>query len=426
VKDRQNELLPREGGGHEHFHVTLLPIDVDRLLHSLGGSGSSSSGGSGDNNNHNDSSRARHLFPTGVVERSEICDDGDDDDDGASVNAGINAGINAGAVLAAYYFDGMPQRIFRLRMYTLYCPEDEIENEIENENAIENENERGQNNDASTSSSSSKPPIIQMKLFTLDKSLEGKLRACSESAVEDWENILQDHLLQNFNDSHDDGDDDGDGDGVGDAQQNIQDIFQEMHRCDIQWTFEPDEIRHAYVKDYSPHQTDESSPSTRPSPPPPPPVLPVPTPVHAIMMHDHDIGGVLLESQMMPGTYIRVQDELSLWENELWINDRGHDAEDIERLVYGNWGGVPYQMKRVSTLVVESSVVLDMDSADDNDASCEAASTGGRYRRKGVDKSIEWTMGKAWRTEEEYEEKMAAIGGTSTKMNRDRKSTSSD
>mmetsp|Transcript_14865 Transcript_14865/g.22272 ORF Transcript_14865/g.22272 Transcript_14865/m.22272 type:complete len:85 (-) Transcript_14865:144-398(-) len=84
-------------------------------------------------------------------------------------------------------------------------------------------------------------------------------------------------------------------------------------------------------------------------------------------------------------------------------------------------------MKRVSTLVMESVVLdMDMDSVDDNDASCEVGDTGGRYRRKGVDESIEWTMGKAWRTEEEYEEKMAAIGGTSTKMNRDRKSTSGD
>ena len=113
------------------------------------------------------------------------------------------------------------------------------------------------------------------------------------------------------------------------------------------------------------------------------------------MIHDHDIGGVKLESQLQPGTYLQVQDELSLWEDELWINDRGYDAE-TKVMVYGNWRGIPYKMKRVASLF-----------GDCDDENGEV----GNWRRSVVDSSLEWTLGSQWRTEEEYEEKMNAIGG---------------
>ncbi len=276
--DRQNGLLPRQGGGHEHFHATLIPIDIQNLPDS--------------------------LFP--VEEKNEE---------------------QCGAVIAAYYFDGMPSRIFRLRVYTLYCDEH------------------------------SDDDGVKMKLFTCDPSLEGKLRSKSQSALEDWGNIIEKHVSENKDEK--------------------DTIFQEMERCDILWTTKPDAIRHQYLESFHPAtKTSETS-----------------EPVHAIMVNDHEKGGVLLESQMMPGSYIRVQDELSLWENELWINDRGHDAES-GNMVYGNWDGVPYQMARVARL-----------NSD--------------LEREVIDKSISWTMGEAWRTEAEYESKMTAIGGISTKMNSD-------
>jgi hypothetical protein len=57
-------------------------------------------------------------------------------------------------------------------------------------------------------------------------------------------------------------------------------------------------------------------------------------------------GGCCVESERTPGCTIRVEDELFLWDNELWINDRGFNAETGE-FVYGNQRGVPYEMVRV-------------------------------------------------------------------------------
>merc|ERR1712226_92373 len=109
--DRSNDLLPRQGGGHEHFHVTLIPLPINILPDS------------------------RDLFP--VENKNEI---------------------SCGAVVAAYYFDGMPNRIFRLRMYTLYC-----------------DNECRETGDR-----------VKMKLFTFNPILEGRLREKSASSVESW------------------------------------------------------------------------------------------------------------------------------------------------------------------------------------------------------------------------------------------------
>ena len=46
------------------------------------------------------------------------------------------------------------------------------------------------------------------------------------------------------------------------------------------------------------------------------------------------------------GDEIVVSDDVALWEEALWVNDRGHDAATGE-YVYGNVHGVPYKMARV-------------------------------------------------------------------------------
>lgn len=47
------------------------------------------------------------------------------------------------------------------------------------------------------------------------------------------------------------------------------------------------------------------------------------------------------------GTEIVVRDDVALWADALWVNDRGHDAVTGE-YVYGNIHEIPYKMTRVS------------------------------------------------------------------------------
>jgi len=284
VQDRKMGLAPRQGGGHEHFHVTFIPMPID-------------------------------LIP----EETFLMEKHDD--------------ISATAIVASYYFDGMPDRIFRLRMYIIYCDDDEEHRQ----------------------------QTVQMRLYNFCPTLEKSLRQNSDNALENWIKIISDHVNENGSDS-----------------------FKELNRCDIEWTKNPDEIRHAYLNKFSSMLSNKGKESV---------------PIHAKMIYDHDQGGVLLESQMMPGTFIRIQDELSLWQDELWINDRGFDA-NTKNIVYGNWKGVPYQMMRVANIEPNDTNIIP-----------------GQYRRTPVASDLSWTLGDKWRTMQEYEMKMTAIGGKTSRMN---------
>ena len=84
-----------------------------------------------------------------------------------------------------------------------------------------------------------------------------------------------------------------------------------------------------------------------------------------------DDEGTWIDSQNVPGLRILVKDDLKLFRNQLWVNDRGFDAEVRKNMsthdhgdaftlmcyplhfilqgnfVYGNQRGVPYKLKRV-------------------------------------------------------------------------------
>lgn len=85
--------------------------------------------------------------------------------------------------------------------------------------------------------------------------------------------------------------------------------------------------------------------------------------------------GTWIASQNVDGLEILIKDNLKLWRDRLWVNDRGFDRDGS--FVYGNQRGVPYKMRRV-------------------------VSPG----------PLEWTLGEGCRTAEAYAEKMAAIGVT--------------
>ena len=82
VSDRAEGLLPGEGGGHEHIHCTLVPVDPGLLP---------------------------SLLLRGAAEEEE---DGEERKEGGGRS-------REEARLAAFYFDGIPERIFRFRLYVL-------------------------------------------------------------------------------------------------------------------------------------------------------------------------------------------------------------------------------------------------------------------------------------------------------------------
>eukprot|EP00611_Tribonema_gayanum_P015195 TRINITY_DN27013_c0_g1_i1.p1 TRINITY_DN27013_c0_g1~~TRINITY_DN27013_c0_g1_i1.p1 ORF type:complete len:343 (-),score=75.77 TRINITY_DN27013_c0_g1_i1:91-1119(-) len=86
-----------------------------------------------------------------------------------------------------------------------------------------------------------------------------------------------------------------------------------------------------------------------------------------------DDDGTWIRSQNVDGLEILIKDDLKLFADELWVNDRGFARDGS--FVYGNQRDVPYKMRRVTR--------------------------GG---------ALEWTLGSAHRTEQEYAERMLKIG----------------
>ncbi len=137
VQDRARGLLPREGGGHEHIHCTLLPLDVIHRPY---------------------------------------------------------------ARLAAFYFDGLPQRIFRFRYYEL--------------------------TPTTTSDDDDNDAAVITQLYLLHPQLEGILRG-EENPME-WP-----RLFDAF------------------TSPNDQPKTRLLLDCDVQWTLEKDDIQQGWEEDIS-------------------------------------------------------------------------------------------------------------------------------------------------------------------------------
>jgi hypothetical protein len=244
VEDRQQNMLPREGGGHEHIHCTLIPLT--------------------------NTSR-----------------------------------------LAAFYFDGTPQRIFRFRYYELLPP-----------------------------TSDTTGTRMEMRLYSLNPELEGLMRRQSEDPVS-WRAIFESFQADSLSDK-----------------------ISNLRNCEVSWSLEMDPDEHAYALNITEIQG-----------------------VHAVMVH----GEAIVDSQMVPGSKIRILDQLSLFDDVFYINDRGFDPE-TGAYIYGNQREIPFRLDRVST--------------------CDPQG------RNVVNAELQWTLGPEWRDEAEYKDKMTAIGGPSAAMNK--------
>jgi CpeT/CpcT family (DUF1001) len=163
--------------------------------------------------------------------------------------------------LAAFYFDGIPNAIFRFRFYRL---------------------------------EQHSPDAVDTILYTLSKELELKLRACSDAMQ--WPVLFREYISERtaFMEAYD---------GIGDECKWVEAAIQQacvtlLPNCEVRWSFQRDAIQHAYV------DSDAEKGG-----------------IHAVMVH----GEALVDSQMIPGQKILIRDQLSLWKHQLWIHDRGLD-----------------------------------------------------------------------------------------------------
>jgi len=298
--DRRDNLLPREGGGHENIHCTLVPVAVQPILSHV----------------RSDTRQAR---------------------------------------LAAFYFDGLPDRIFRFRLYSLWSRDEDDDGNTSrsgNGSATQNAEEAASAKTTATETATTMTPC-GMTLYSLSAETEGMLRGLSGRPVE-WGAALERYL----------------------SSISPTEPFRELSGCDVEWTPDPDPDRHAYAYGTSSrlHPDDAH---------------------HAVMVN----GEATIPSMMNPGSLIRVVDELSLWSDDFWINDRGFDP-DTGNFIYGNQKGVPYKMKRVASLV----------------------GVGTKQERRIDNEELAWTLGDEFRSVEQYKENMDAIGGMSTVLNAPSKS----
>jgi hypothetical protein len=143
--------------------------------------------------------------------------------------------------------------------------------------------------------------------------------------------------------------------------------------CDVLWTTQPDPNRHTYLCATS---NNEKSPSASAA-------------FHAMLLNKQ--GSVILPSTNYPGVSMLIKDELSLWEDELWINDRGYNVDTLEQ-IYGNHRGIPYKVVRVTNIVKSNSSYNRVVVLNNNN-----------------DTDLCWTLGESWRTHDMYKQKMDAL-----------------
>lgn len=289
-------------------------------------------------------------------------------------------------VLAAFYFNGNPRQIFRFRMYLLHAP------------------------------NSNNCDLVRMTLHTLSPELEAQLRQYSDSPLVWWKevwNVWQNNL-QNFQQGEE-----------GDESKDKWKLFQTtgvptlvspLEGCDVLWNPEWDPLRHPYVykSEYDDSKSNEFIANESKNKPE--------SALHATMEAGPQ-GAIVDSISMIPGKRILIKDELSLWEDEFWINDRGYDPdaeEDVDErngtelredgnmpFIYGNQRDVPYKLKRVTSITpVPVKNDLAKKSSDHGNGSLENSESFLALGRVVVDSELEWTLGEEYRTTEVLGKKM--------------------
>ena len=350
--DFSEGLTPGEGGGHENIHCTLVPVPFGMVGDRLGDRNGDVDRRSG---SESESESASERDPRGSHPHRDI---------------------HRGARLAAFYFDGNPSAIFRFRLYVI---------------------------DADPDCSSRGSDGVLLRLYTLGPDVEARLR--SEGIADDpdsWVEVLGGILSRN-----DDGEE-GENNPLCDDDRRRRMNFRELEGCDILWTVDSDPSRHAYVfpppSSESGYDGDGSSGNNANA------NASFEAGLHAVMVCGES--GTIVQSQMgPPGSQILVKDELSLWDDELWINDRGYDPLTMD-FVYGNRRGVPYKLKRVCTYAADGGrdgIIKEEEGGDMPSFS--------RFRTV-TDPLLAWTLGPRYRSDSKYRSEMEGMGGPTARMSR--------
>lgn len=296
-------------------------------------------------------------------------------------------------VLAAFYFSGNPRQIFRFRMYQLIPPSSSSSSLFFNNNL------------------QLSPLVVWMKLSTLAPTLEQQLRKCSEEPSSWWMQVW--NVWCRHSNNNDKIIDDNSWDQL--QTVGLPSMTTPLVGCDVLWEQNWDPAKHSYLfmneYDTTNNAVVESSSlvTTAAGEVEPDKAF------HAIM--EAGSAGAIVDSiSMIPGKRILIKDELSLWDNEFWINDRGYDPDhhnddnnhnpeynsDIDvgpPFVYGNRRGVPYKLQRVANFV-------DRTRKQTPRTDCDEEISNLQLKRVIVNTDLEWTLGENYRTADVLREKM--------------------
>ena len=277
-------------------------------------------------------------------------------------------------VIAAFYLNGNPGQIFRFRMYRLIPPQ-----------AAE-----------MTMSPDESESTVRLKLHTLCPQLDQHLRKLSEQPCTWWSEAYNMWFSRNFQDV----------DMSSTFQldrwkrfqsEGLQELSSPLEGCDVIWSLEWNPSNHSYLYE------DEYGTST---------AVTLPENAYHATMEAGPKGVIVDSISMIPGKRILIKDELSLWDDHFWINDRGFDpdasidekqvgAHKIEDsggmpYVYGNRRGIPYKLQRVTCMNATKTFPS---------AGCEcdgAADTVLALHREVVNCDLKWTLGQNYCTADTY------------------------
>eukprot|EP00804_Cyclotella_cryptica_P020447 CCRYP_014436-RB/>CCRYP_014436-RB protein AED:0.03 eAED:0.03 QI:51/-1/0/1/-1/0/1/0/445 len=280
-------------------------------------------------------------------------------------------------VLAAFYLNGNPGQIFRFRMYRLIPPQVTEMNMSTEESEI----------------------TVRLKLHTLCPELDQHLRTCSEQPCTWWNEAYNMWLLRNCPDID-----------MNSAFQldlwkrfqseGLQQLAYPLEGCDVLWSNEWNPSNHSYLYE------DDNGTSTD--------IIVPEKAYHATM--EAGPNGVIVDSiSMIPGKRILIKDELSLWKDYFWINDRGfdpdarsdekqegeHEIEDSRGMpyVYGNRRGIPYKLERVTSMNATKTVCSSVCDYDGSETLLA-------LQREVVNNDLRWTLGEKYRTADVYQQKL--------------------